>query len=81
MTWPVINDAHVIPDAMLARLKERGPIIIVHLQGEFAKTNGALFTTALVALPGETSDECLARHGMQTDADDFVFNFAFKPIF
>ncbi len=64
---------------MLERVRLRGPIIIVKGVGDFEKTPGAMFMTALVALPGETQEACIARHGLRADAHDCVFTFQFNP--
>jgi hypothetical protein len=84
MTWRTIERTVRVPErakrATLDRVCERGPIIVIHAAGTFARTNGALFTTALVAMPGESTDECLARYGIRPNGDDLVFNFAFDPL-
>jgi hypothetical protein len=66
--------------AMQQSIRERGPIVIVRPDGEFAKTPGALLTTAITALPGESEADCLARYGLQPQKDDLVFNFDFDPL-
>jgi hypothetical protein len=77
--WTAITDEQSIPPGMVKRIRERGPIFIIHAAGEFATMNGAKFMTALVALPGESWEDCLKRHQIEVDDDSYIFNFAFDP--
>jgi hypothetical protein len=81
--WPKIDGSQfseLVTPAMLASLLSRGPIIVCHSGGSFAKSAGARGMTAVVAMPGETTDECLLRLGIHTDENSFVVNFEFDPL-